>query len=317
MTKPFANKTLGTAAAEAAAASAAPPLDLAEAEALVRRLMPALQRHGQWVTRIHTTLICRTPPLPDDLAADSHLKSEIGRWFAEENEKLAHRHPQHRLAYETWLEQHARARELCQAVAAGEPISPADYRAFADSIRRFDDCMEILVRELWDLLLDTDPLTGIATRTGMLPHLRAAHERTRHAGHTCSICMIDLDRFKGINDLYGHAAGDRVLAAVSSFLVRNLRHNDHVCRYGGEEFVLMLPNTDPEQAVELLERLRHDLAQLPIILEDGTILHVTASFGVATLDPDRSVRDAIANADRAMYAAKAAGRNTVCLWQDV
>jgi diguanylate cyclase len=325
MTKPFPQSqtppspgTEPAAAVPSATQSATPswPMDLAEAEALVRRLMPALQRHGEWVARIHTALICRTPLPPQDLDAEGHLQSEIGRWFTEEDAKHVHRHPQHRLAFETWLEQHARARALCRAAAANRPIPPADYEAFADSIRRFDDCMEVLVRELWDLLLHTDPLTGIATRSGMLPHLRAAQERTRHAGHTCSICMIDLDRFKAINDIHGHAAGDRVLAAVSSFLVRNLRHNDHVCRYGGEEFVLMLPNTDPAQALELVERLRRELSELPVILDDGTIVRITASFGIAPLTPRHSVRESIAMADQAMYAAKEAGRNHVCLWQD-
>lgn len=300
---------------EPPASPAAPRLDLKEAERLVRRLMPALQGHGRWVTRIHTTLICRTPPAPDDLAPDGHLQSELGRWFAEEDAEPLRHHPQRHLAYEAWLEQRRRARALCQAVAANQPIKPAEYEAFADSIRRFDDCMEVLVRELWDLLLHTDPLTGMITRSGMLPHLRAAQERTRHPGQVCSVCMIDLDHFKKINDVFGHAAGDRVLAAVSSFLVRNLRHNDHVCRYGGEEFVLMLPNTDPEQARELVERLRRDLAALPILLDDGTILHVTASFGIAPLTPDRSIRECLEHADQAMYAAKAAGRNQVRIWQ--
>jgi diguanylate cyclase len=297
-------------------ADAAPPMGLGEAEELVRRLMPALKGHGQWVKRIHKALICRTPPEPEDVAADSHLQSDLGRWFVEEDLKFVRRHPQHRLAYDTWLEQHARARALCRAVAADLPISPADYEAFAESIRSFDHAMEVLVHELWDLLLHTDPLTGITTRTGMLPHLHAAHQRMRHAGHACSLCMIDLDRFKRINDAFGHAAGDRVLAAVSAFLVRNLRHNDHLCRYGGEEFVLMLPNTDPVQALEVVERLRRDLDELPIVLDDGRILHVTASFGIAPLTPRHSVRDSLAMADQAMYAAKQAGRNQVCVWQE-
>jgi diguanylate cyclase len=289
------------------------PITLEEAEALVRRLMPALQSHGEWVTRVHSTLICRTPPPPEDLGTDSEQTSELGRWFADEAARR--RYPEYRRAFEMWMEQHARARELCQAVASGRAITPEEYRAFVDSIRRFDDCMEMLVRELWDLLLHTDPLTGITTRSGMLPRLRAAQEVSRYAGRVSSVCMIDLDHFKRINDAYGHAAGDKVLAAVSAFLASNLRHNDHICRYGGEEFVLLLPNTEPTQALELVDRLRRHLAELPITLDDGTVLHVTASFGIAPLQPDRSVLEAIAMADQAMYAAKRAGRNQVRLWQ--
>jgi diguanylate cyclase (GGDEF)-like protein len=127
--------------------------------------------------------------------------------------------------------------------------------------------------------------------------------------------MVDLDRFKEINDRFGHAAGDAVLEAVSSFLVANLRRYDQVCRYGGEEFVLMLPDTDPAEAVPIVDRLRRGLAELSIVLDDGTPLAITASFGIAPLAADEAVADSIAHADEAMYAAKRAGRNQVCVWQ--
>jgi len=104
-----------------------------------------------------------------------------------------------------------------------------------------------------------------------------------------------------------------VLEAVSAYFVRNLRRYDQVCRYGGEEFVLMLPNTTPEQAVPIVDRLRRGLAALEIPVGDKA-LQVTASFGIAPLTADQPIAVSIERADRAMYRAKRAGRNRVEAW---
>jgi diguanylate cyclase (GGDEF)-like protein len=126
--------------------------------------------------------------------------------------------------------------------------------------------------------------------------------------------MVDLDLFKSINDTYGHQAGDAVLEAVAGYFLRSLRKYDHIYRYGGEEFVLVLPDTRPDAARPVVERLRKGLAGLAIELPDGPLLRMTASFGIAPLAPDGSVRDSIEHADAAMYAAKEAGRNQVRVW---
>jgi diguanylate cyclase len=128
--------------------------------------------------------------------------------------------------------------------------------------------------------------------------------------------MVDLDYFKQINDTHGHHAGDTVLEAVSAYLVANLRRYDQVCRYGGEEFVLMLPNTEPEQAVPIVDRLRRGLAELSIHLDSGDWVSITASIGIAPLIPQQPISASIERADQAMYAAKRAGRNQVRVWRE-
>ena len=97
----------------------------------------------------------------------------------------------------------------------GRPIEPAEYQAFADCIGRLERSLEALVKELWDLLRHTDPLTGIATRYAMLPRMREERQRVQRTGVVSSICMVDLDYFKQINDTHGHSAGDAVLEAIS------------------------------------------------------------------------------------------------------
>ena len=211
---------------------------------------------------------------------------------------------------------HALARSLCNAVDAGRPIAPEEYEEFAECVRRLDRSLEALVKELWDFVRHTDPLTGIATRHVMLSRMQEERERVRRTGTVTSICMADIDYFKQINDTHGHSGGDAVLEAVSSYFVANLRRYDQVCRYGGEEFVVMLPNTAPQQAVPIIDRLRRGLGELlHSARHRASRSRVTASFGIALLSPDQPIAVSLERADQAMYAAKRAGRNQVRVWQ--
>ncbi|HHP7236625.1 MAG TPA: HDOD domain-containing protein [Desulfobacterales bacterium] len=129
-----------------------------------------------------------------------------------------------------------------------------------------------------------------------------------------SLVMLDLDYFKKINDTYGHLAGDAVLRAVGDFLRRSVRKSDVVARYGGEEFALLLPETPQEGAFQLVERLREQLATMPIYF-DSQALSVTMSAGIAGFPGEVAVSglDMIARADSALYRAKKQGRNCTCL----
>ena len=120
--------------------------------------------------------------------------------------------------------------------------------------------------------------------------------------------MADLDHFKRVNDTYGHAAGDRVLAAFGDLLRQHTRVIDIAARFGGEEFIVLLPNTDLENAISIANRIRESLAACPIeSLPDP----VTASFGVAEMAPDESGSGLLRRADAALYEAKHSGRNRV------
>lgn len=292
------------------------PFGLTDAEHIVRRLAPALRAHGDWVQRVHTILVCRTEPDPDDVAPGGHLRAGLGQWLEQEPNAFIRSQPAYANATDHHRQVHALARGLCQAVIDDDAITLDDYERFAAAIDSLDGSLEALVKELWDLLRFTDPLTGIATRFAMLPRLKQERERVERTGDVCSVCMVDLDRFKAINDSLGHEAGDAVLEAVSAYLVRNLRRYDQVCRYGGEEFVLMLPNTSPEQAYPVIDRLRRGLAAMPIQIGEDREVHITASFGIAPLATDHEVDDSIGKADAAMYEAKRAGRNLVRLWSE-
>jgi diguanylate cyclase (GGDEF)-like protein len=126
-----------------------------------------------------------------------------------------------------------------------------------------------------------------------------------------AIILLDLDHFKNINDQYGHTAGDEVLKQVASRLEYHVRIGDTVGRYGGEEFILILDGCSQEQAIDIAERCRKAIAQQPIVLNDGTTLNVTASFGVAMSDESQYQDSVLQYADQALYMAKENGRNQV------
>jgi diguanylate cyclase (GGDEF)-like protein len=151
-------------------------------------------------------------------------------------------------------------------------------------------------------LSHTDELTGLPNRRAWTVELPRAMEQARRNTVALSVAMLDLDRFKIFNDMYGHPAGDRLLKAAGSAWQERLRAVDYLARYGGEEFLVLLPDADATLAHQVIDRLR-----------DGTPLGQTFSAGVATWDGTETSDELVTRADAALYAAKQAGRNRILL----
>lgn len=159
----------------------------------------------------------------------------------------------------------------------------------------------------------TDPLTGLFNRRSILTHLEQEQDRSRKKGPVLSVFMVDLDHFKSINDELGHEVGDYALIAAADSLQKSLRQNDRVGRYGGEEFLVILPGTDLHGAKMIAERCRQLLEKAQVILQDGNRLKITGSFGLVSNEGNvhMSVNELLRKADKAMYQAKQQGRNRV------
>lgn len=157
----------------------------------------------------------------------------------------------------------------------------------------------------------TDPLTGLHNRRYMVGHLDNLVGRSNAGGKPTSVMMLDIDHFKKVNDTFGHAGGDEVLIEFAARLRRGLRGIDLCGRFGGEEFLVAMPDTDSEAANMVAERLRRFIADEPFSIA-GATLPVTASIGVTTVRaPSDTSAEMLDRADRSLYAAKAAGRNRV------
>ena len=178
--------------------------------------------------------------------------------------------------------------------------------------RRYTDFLRTRLEQSVEAAV-TDPLTGLHNRRYMENHLRTLVDESLHKGRTLSMLVADIDHFKQVNDRFGHDAGDAVLREFAARLKRNTRGIDLACRMGGEEFVVIMPDTDLERACRVGERLREGTAAEPFkISQTGAAIAVTASVGVACLEVASDTSESIfKRADLALYAAKRSGRNRV------
>lgn len=190
------------------------------------------------------------------------------------------------------------------------PIEPTQLHARVQAAERTKILQEELTAQSRRLesLVFGDELTGLPNRRFLLTQLAALVSGARRHDRPLSAVMVDIDHFKVVNDTYGHAAGDAVLAAVATTLAERLRQEDWVGRLGGEEFLALLPDEDAEGAAVVAEGLRAAIEHIGVRDGDET-LRVTVSVGWATLNEGEDTDGLLRRADEALYAAKAAGRN--------
>jgi two-component system, cell cycle response regulator len=195
----------------------------------------------------------------------------------------------------------------------GKPVHPFELRLRVRAMLRIAH----LARELHaanrrlQLLARTDELTRVRNRRGLRSTLLREFHRAERYGSRLSLLAFDIDRFKLVNDTHGHAVGDQALRVVAKALKEASRQVDVVGRTGGEEFVVVAPETPLKEAILVAERLRDAVARADVLLPSGESLRVTVSCGVATLGevPARTADELLAFADAALYRAKALGRN--------
>lgn len=285
-----------------------------ELQGTLSQLKESLYNHQQWHSALIRTLVCKLPGDMHDMSLTSHTECRFGQWYYSDAPEKLHNHPGYIALGDEHQRLHHLARLLLITADADNPIIPLDYDNFANALDRMRLEIFALERELENSLFNHDALTGAITRFGILPTLREQQEVVKRHDQQCIIAMMDLDKFKAINDLHGHIAGDKVLAASIRYLIQHLRPYDKVFRYGGEEFLLCLPYTDLLSGQHRIEELKEGIAALEIDIGENEPIHIKVSFGLTLLDPDVPVEKSIDRADKALYAAKAAGRNRVTIW---
>ncbi len=189
-----------------------------------------------------------------------------------------------------------------------KPFKPKELLSRVKKELRIQD----LVSKL-KLLASIDPMTKLYNRRYFTQMAQYTFDLQKREGHTLSIIILDIDKFKQINDVYGHQIGDSVIISLADRLLQHKRSSDIACRYGGEEFVLLLPDTSLDNATKLAEKMRQCIESGCLTTEDGQTIHCTVSIGVSRADftNESDIEHSLKRADDALYEAKAQGRNRI------
>ncbi|MCK4833926.1 MAG: diguanylate cyclase [Gammaproteobacteria bacterium] len=281
---------------------------------LLKELSTGLINHSQWIKVLHRTLICNGEPQENDLSEEAHHLCKFGKWYYSLSDSNFKDDSGFIETGALHIEVHNKARELLKDKLSGKAISSKTYDDFNDTANDFRVAVQNLQFSLISKVCAVDHLTGVWNRHAMSSMINKEHERARRTGNGCALAIMDFDDFKQINDKHGHVAGDRVLKTAVDFFVRRLRKYDVIFRYGGDEFLLLFPETDIEHASQLLERLRTELKNMPIMISDSKKINVSVSIGMSEMDGQSTYNETIKLADHALIEAKSEGRGCVRVW---
>lgn len=261
------------------------------------------------------------------LKADSELRMAIVDWVMPKMDgtdvcRALRTGPQEPYVYVVLLTARDRKDDIVRGLDAGaddylvKPCNPLELEVRLRAGRRLIELQAQLVQAREALRFEAmhDALTGLLNRRALLSLLGNEMSRASRTGNPLSIIMADLDRFKAINDCYGHATGDAVLREAAQRMKSGVRAYDSVGRIGGEEFMLILPDCPSRIGVTIADRLRELVCASPVAARTGDVA-VTTSLGVSSSDqmPNASAEDLIRAADSALYKAKHSGRNRVVM----
>ncbi|MBI3545934.1 MAG: GGDEF domain-containing protein, partial [Gammaproteobacteria bacterium] len=199
---------------------------------------------------------------------------------------------------------------LLIAIVAPSVIAPIFSYSLLSTIKK----LALAERKLHKLST-IDDLTQVYNRRHILELAEAERVKALQQGYPLSLALLDIDLFKKVNDIHGHAAGDKVLQQFAALCQRHCRGIDHFARYGGDEFIIVMPKAGPEHAREFVSRLRQIIANSAVSINDVNIFS-TVSIGVATLEASENLEALLLRTDRALFQAKYKGKNTVACAAD-
>ncbi len=287
---------------------------LSDVESSLKELNNAIIGHTRWLTEWNTRIICGIPVEEKYTSEESHKESFFGRWYYAEHADFIKLNPEFCAIEEQHRMVHSEMRSLVKMINRGEAVTRAEYESFIKSEASLSESVINIRDDLFKLLLSFDYLTGALNRQAFFHILDQEYSRVTRFGEPGCIVLLDIDNFKNINDKFGHAAGDKVLIAITRFIIENMRPYDSVCRYGGEEFLMCMPKTTVEMAHNIVERIREKLSQQEVAVTEKESINVSASFGLTAMSAQEKLKQTIEHADKALYKAKKGGRNKVVVW---
>jgi diguanylate cyclase len=276
----------------------------------IRELDAAVETHLGWTRRVMRCAVLRTSPGEDVLDPVAHTLCRFGRWFVSRQADFENLDaPKTQRIIVVHRAMHDAIRSICANVLAGRPGNSADLDDFEQAQTELIKLLAEFKTQILAAAANRDQLTGLPLRFGIeqeflkLQKLRERHKLLLY------VAMIDIDHFKKVNDTYGHQVGDAALRHVSDILKRNLRDNDVLFRFGGEEFLmLMLAGTSGESTVAS-ERLINAVRSTPFSTPQCTPLTLTVTMGISGAADNERLATVLARADRALYEGKKTGRD--------
>jgi diguanylate cyclase (GGDEF)-like protein len=281
----------------------------------LEQLEQAIHDHLEWHADLLRTIVCELPGHPDDISARAHQLCRFGRWYYErapvelrEQATFVAIGIEHRQAHEA-------AATILRDIASGRPVRRQAFDELLTASLRLRRDLDLLKRELQAASRSRDVLTGAFDRDHVIPELRRWRAPTHPEPPACCVVLLDLDHLQEVNERHGHQVGDSLLTEAVAILREQLRPDDQVFRYGGDEFLVTLPHADLSTAKEVVARMREGLARRQLFVAGAdSALQFTASFGIAQLEADSRVEDSIDEAAQALLLAKTTGGNRAISW---
>lgn len=284
---------------------------VSDVERAVHVIDEAINYHRLWFDRLHASIICEDDFTEDILDIYAHTHCEFGQWYYGDVDETIRSFSEYEQIESVHKYMHDHARQIALMKINHKPVRHEDYDPFLANQHRMIDLLVELRDKLIEHQFCFDVLTETVNRKSISLLLEQEFKNALRYDLVYSVAMVDIDHFKQINDTYGHINGDQVLRQTGALLKQSLRDSDCVGRYGGEEFLIILPGTGHERALEVMEHCRQRLAEFEISLQEST-LNITCSIGVSQLDErDSSAWQVVRRADDALYLAKERGRNRV------
>lgn len=288
------------------------------ADNALARLELTLNTHQQWAESLIAGILANEPPAEENMVPGAYMLCDFGKWYYNQTHStVLTEQPLFKSLEKKHRILHDKARNLLSAPAGAEKAEA--YREFSGASSDMATHLRNLIQALLTSELTTDALTGIPNRRQMDEQLEEAiYAATNLLRAPACLAMADLDHFKRVNDTYGHAIGDEVLKGFSQLLITSMRDTDRIYRYGGEEFLIFMNHVEVDQAESILDRLREKISHYPLHVDGlDEPLHITVSFGIAQVIGNEPLRNLTRRADEALYQAKSAGRNRVCVASDL
>ena len=286
-----------------------------EIEEALNILKQADQAHRAWHHSLLEGLLCDQPFSKSITDPVSHTKCGFGCWYYTSVSDAIRVAPEFTALEKTHKEMHDKARTIVERFLKTGKVKLDDYRFLSGK----KDELTLLLSNLRDSIINQqhsfDALTGLINRKSIGLILEKNHAQAIRHNAPYTLAMIDIDYFKSINDTYGHLAGDEALKVLSHYFSTSLRDSDSVGRYGGEEFLILLPMTPLDISAKILERIREQVSQL-VTRYEGVDIQLTISIGFSSFEMGKAVWEVVKEADQALYQAKKSGRNRIEVYKD-